>query len=249
MAIPTTRQELIDYCLRKLGHPVINVSVAAEQLDDRVDEALSIFSEHHYDGSVEEWVAYTVTDTDITNGYITVPDDILVVAEIIPAKGIGSSSSSSEPQFTYEYQSVSSANQWGSFSSTSSSNFALTQMLRNDSMSNLAVTPTFEFQRHGSQLRVYDSFESGFELAVRVYRILDPDTNFQVWNDRWLKLYLTALIKKQWGENTKKYSGIQLLGGVTINGEQIFNEALTDIENLETELYERYNEPTRFFMG
>ena len=243
---PRSRYELIEYCLRRLGKPVINIEVANEQLEDRLDEALEVFTEKHYDATEQDWVAYSVTQEDIDNGYITIPEDILVITELLPFNQIASSND----MFSYKYQiNINELSPWQPFDQID----YFMKMTNLEQIKELTSTvPRFEFVRHGNKLKVFgDALNHGvgYTLGVQVYRAIDPDAYPKIYNDKWLKAYATALIKRQWGENTKKFGGVQLLGGVTINGEQIFQEALQDIERLETELQETYMEPIPFIMG
>ena len=89
----------------------------------------------------------------------------------------------------------------------------------------------------------------GEYIIVEAYKILDPDTWTDVYNDRFLKKYVTAKFKKQWGNNLKKFAGIQMPGGVTLNGEQIYNEAVDEIDKLENEAQSSNVEPPNFMVG
>lgn len=243
MAKPTTRQEYIDYCLRKLGKPVININVATDQLDDRVDEALDMFVDHHYDATVEDWLSYPITQTDIDNGYIELPDDIINVIDIIDVSELFAHTN----MFSYQYQiAINELSPWQPFDQLD----YFMKVTNYDSITSLTnVSPRFDYIRHGRQLKVYYDFAVGYPLGLKVQRILDPNTMTKIWNDPWLKKYGTALFKKQWAENVSKFENIQLLGGVTINGEQLMQRALDEIERLEEELEETYSYPTDFIFG
>ena len=89
----------------------------------------------------------------------------------------------------------------------------------------------------------------GEYLLVDCYRILDPETYRDVYDDRFLKMYTTALIKRQWGDNLKKFSGMQLPGGVTLNGETIYNEAMSEIKQIEDDIQSSFQLPVDFFTG
>ena len=111
----------------------------------------------------------------------------------------------------------------------------------------LDVDPRFRYVRHENKVRLYkDNLHVGYPIVMRIFRLVDPEF---VWNDKWLKSYTTALIKRQWGENTSKFQNIQLLGGVTINGEKSFADALQEIERLEEQLETTYQEPVGFIIG
>lgn len=243
MAKPTTRQEFAEYCLRKLGKPVINIEVADEQVDDRIDEALETYVEKHYDATEDKWVFYELTQTDIDQGYIEVPDNFLSVTEVYPAASVIGASGSGG-MFSYQYQIITSElNPWQRFDS-------IDYFMKLNSIQEISdlieVQPRFRHIRHKNQLKIYHDYRVGCQLLLRVYEIIDPEA---VWNDKWLKAYATALIKLQWGNNVSKFSEIQLLGGVTINGEQLKQEAQQEIELLLTQLNEEYMEPTGFLFG
>ena len=86
-------------------------------------------------------------------------------------------------------------------------------------------------------------------VVVEAYESLDPETYTDVWNDRWLKRYATAQIKKQWGENLKKFDGIQMPGGVVFNGQKIWDEATEEIRALEEEMIISYSLPVNDMIG
>jgi len=246
MAKPTTRQELIDYCLRKLGQPVINVEVAPEQCDDRIDEALATYQEKHFDASEDVWVSYPLQQTDIDNGYITIPDDILAVTNVTSLSDIASHND----MFSFRYQlAMQEMSPWRSFDMT---DYTMRVMNYEHVLDTINSAPGFEYTRHGRRLHVNHDLTSlgvGYPFVVKVTRVLDPDQFTSVWNDKWLKQYATALIKRQWGENTKKFGDMQMLGGTVMNGQQIFDEAMQELEALEETLQETYQEPTNFFVG
>jgi len=106
------------------------------------------------------------------------------------------------------------------------------------------------FSRH--QNRIYiegDDLEEGIYIIVEGHEVLDPDTYTDIYNDMLLKKYLTALIKRQWGLNLIKFEGMQLPGGVTLNGRQIYDDATQDIEKIEETMQLTYEKPTDFFVG
>jgi hypothetical protein len=109
------------------------------------------------------------------------------------------------------------------------------------------------FNRHMN--RLYIDMDWGADatvgdfIIVECYRILDPETYRDVYNDMFLKRYCTALIKRQWGENLKKFNGVQLPGGVTINADQIYQDALDEIKQIESDMQSRFELPVDFFTG
>ncbi len=86
-------------------------------------------------------------------------------------------------------------------------------------------------------------------LVIEGYIIVDPDTYSDVYNDRMLKKLATAYIKRQWGNNMKKFGGMQLPGGIMMNGQQIYDEAVQEIEALEQQIRDTYEEPPQFILG
>ena len=248
MASVNSRQGLIDYCLRRLGQPVIEINIDDDQLDERVDDALQFFQEYHFDGVEKVFTKHTITAGDITNEYITTDDSVISVVRVLP---IPSFDSFQGGFFNEEYQlrlndlnnfSGSSLIQW----SMSLRNFAEIEQL-------FQITPTLLFNR--KQDRVYletdwnEKFSVGDILIIEAYKILNPDVWTQVYNDMFLKQYATALIKRQWGENLKKYQGVVLPGGVTLDGKTIYDEAVEEIRAIEEQMSLKYELPADGYMG
>lgn len=251
MAKVTTRTGLSEWCLRKLGKPVININVAPEQIEDRIDEALEVYQESHYDATEEVWIAHTITASDVTNGYVTLPSNILLVAEFAKSPAV----SSKGPDYKFSLQYRIGADSFGispyscGAMSPDMLNYYIINTNYNEMYDLLNTTPRFEFSRHQDRLYIFNGeLEEDDDIYIRVFRIIDPETATKIYNDKWLKEYTTQLIKKQWGENLKKHGSIQLLGGVTLNGKEIYDEAVTEIERLEEQLEDKYTEPTDFFM-
>lgn len=247
MATVSSRVDLSAWCLRKLGAPVININVAPEQIDDRIDEALQVYQEKHFDATQELWYAYKLTETDITNGYITLPDEFLSVVEI--RQLTTNYSSSSDKMFDFNYQI--GLNELSPFQSMDLINYYMVVTNYELIMDILTTVPRFEYSRHLNRLVLNDNLKSigvGYPIVMRVYKIIDPDAS-SVYNDRWLKQYAAALIKRQWGENLMKHGQIQMIGGITVNGESIFQQAMDEITKLEDQLNDQFQEPTDFFVG
>ena len=246
MAIVTNRATLVEWCLRKLGKPVININVSTDQIDDRVDEALQVYQEKHYDATQEIWVAHTLTQADVDNRYVTLPDDILIVTQI--QKPV-SNLYTSDRMFDYNYQI--SVNELSPFQPIDQINYFMTVTNYEQIMDMVNTVPTFEYSRHLQRLVLNDSLVDmgvGYPLILRVFKLIDPNSS-KIYNDRWLKEYTAALIKRQWGENLSKHGQIQLLGGITLNGELIYSQAQEDIAKLEEQLQDVFSEPTDFFVG
>lgn len=110
------------------------------------------------------------------------------------------------------------------------------------------------YQRHMERLFIdwgwdKSSAPVGSIVVVECYAVINPDAYYRVWNDRWLKEYATALIKRTWGNNLKKFSSIMLPGGVTLNGDKIYEEAVSEIKDLEDQMAEQYFAPLEWYMN
>ena len=109
------------------------------------------------------------------------------------------------------------------------------------------------FNQHDNRLFIDMDWKNdlavGEFLVIEAYRKLDPETHTDVYNDIFLKRYVTALFKKQWGANLSKFDGVAMIGGVTLNGRQIYSEALQDIDKLETEIRSTFELNPAMIMG
>ena len=248
MASVTSRQGLIDYCLRRLGQPVIEINVDEDQLDERVDDALEFFQEYHFDGVEKVFTKHTITQNDIDNEYISTDNSIISVVRVLP---IPSFDSFQGGFFNEEYQMR--LNDLNNFSGSSLIQWSMT--LRNFSVIEelFSICPIMMFNR--KQDRVYletdwnERFKVDDVLVIEAYKILDPSTYPQVYNDMFLKKYSTALIKRQWGENLKKYQGVVLPGGITLDGKTIYDEAIEEIRQIEEEVSLKYELPADGYVG
>jgi hypothetical protein len=241
-----SRAELKEYCLRKLGKPVININVDDTQLDDRIDEALETYQEKHFDATENDWVFYEVSQQDIDNGYVTIPSNILEVITILPFNEVIAQGN----MFSYQYQlALSELSPWSPFDQLD----YYMKVTNYESIAQMTtMTPTINFSRHARKLKIFAELGDvgvGFKLGVQVQRLIDPEEVVAVYNDKWLKEYTTALFKRQWGENLKKFSGVQMLGGVELNGQQLFDEAMEEIQQLEETLENTYMYPTDILVG
>jgi hypothetical protein len=247
MAQVTTREQLKDYCLRKLGSPVIEINVDDDQVEDRIDDAFQFYREYHYDAIEMVYLKYQFTQQDITNQYIPVPDTVVGVNRILPF----SNKSDGTNIFSIRYQIL--LNDLYSLMSTQIIYFyQVKQELELINQILVGVKP-IRFNRHMNRLYIDMDWTGdaavGDYIIVECYRILDPETYRDVYNDMFLKKYCTALIKRQWGENLKKFNGVQLPGGVTINADQIYQDALTEITQIESEMQSRFELTVDFFTG
>ena len=242
-----TKQEFIDYCLRALGEPVVEINVDDQQVEDRVDEAIEYFRLYHYDGIEKVYLKHQITEQDVQNQYITLPELIYGVTKVFP---VASGTSTSKSIFDLQYQ----LRLNDLYDLTSTSIIYYSQVMSHLSLLNQILNghPIYRFNRMTNKLYIEASWteemQVGNYILVECYRALDPTTVLKVYNDKWLKMFATALIKKQWAVNLKKFSGLQLPGGVTIDGNALYQEAVEEIEKLEDDLQNKAA-PLEFFMG
>lgn len=250
MANPSTRQGLIDYCLRRLGDPVIEINVDAEQLEDRVDEALQYFREYHSEATYRGYIQHLVTADDVTNKYIPISSSIQQVTKLFKLEqGLFSRN-----MFSIKYQMH--LNDIANMHSYIGDLAYYEQVMQYMSLLDMRLngTPQVDYVRKQNRLYIHGNFEDedvkeGEYIIAEVYSIIDADDHTAVWNDMWLKEYTTALIKQQWGQNLIKFEGMQLPGGVTINGRQIYDDATTEIEKLRESIRIEHELPPDFFVG
>ena len=274
MAKPATREQLKQYALRALGKPVIEINVDDDQLEDRLDEALQYFAQYHYEGVKRTYLKYKYTQADkdrITgtgttevatktygdsttvssewvegNQYIIVPESVISVVNIFPFSNKGNLN-----LFDVRYQLR--LNDLYDFSSTSVINYDV--VLRHlDFLDHVLVgEKPMRFNQHDNRLYIDMDWKNDLQvdefLVIECFRQLDPEQFTDVYDDLFLKKYVVALFKKQWGANLSKFNGVAMVGGVTLNGETIYSQALTDIENLEQRIRSQYELNPTFMIG
>lgn len=246
MANPTSRAEFKANCLRRLGAPVIEVNVDDDQIDDRIDEALAYFWDYHFDGSERIFYKHIITQDDITNKYITLPENIIGAVRIFNIGDMISQSS----LFDVRYQIA--LNDLYQFYRQSMVPYYMNLMQIQFLEQLLVGQQPIRYSKHRDRLHVdmdWGRVNEGNYLVVEAYEVIDPDTFTDAWKDRWLLRYTTALIKRQWGINLTKYSGVQLIGGITFNGDKIHREAVEEIEKLEAEMLTSYSLPPSYMVG
>lgn len=254
MAKPASRTELKEYCLRRLGFPVVEINVDEDQLEDRIDDALEKFRSFHFDGTERLYYKHQITQQDVTNRYIPCPDSIISVNRVFSVAGDGVNTVNNSSNFnmfdlTYQLR----LNELFDFTSADYVYFALArQHIRTLDMLFIGEQP-IRFNRRNNKIFVDFQWESraipGQFLVFDAYKVLDPEEFSEIWSETWLKQYTTALFKLQWGNNLKKFSGVALPGNITLNGQQIYDEAVQEKEALEKELTEMYQEPPEFLIG
>ena len=251
MANPASRQQLIDYSLRRLGAPVLEINVDEDQLEDRVDEALQYYREYHSDATLRTYLKHQITSDDVTNEYITLDANITYVSRLFP---LSSNFNQGRNFFDIKYQMM--LNDMASLIHFAGDLAYYEQMQQYLSLLDMKLNghPQVQFSRRENKLYIFGDFadgdiKAGDYIVAEVYKILDPDTNTSIYNDMWLKEYTTSLIKQQWGQNLIKFEGMQLPGGVTLNGRQIYDDATQEIERLRENLRLEHEFPTDFFVG
>jgi len=251
MANPSTRQGLIDYCLRELGDPVIEINVDEDQLEDRVDEALQYYREYHSDATVRTYLKHEITAADVSNEYIELDSDIIFVSKMFP---LASNFNSGRNFFDIKYQMM--LNDMASLIHFAGDLAYYEQMQQYLSLLDMKLNgqPQVQWSRRQNRLYIFGDFEDGDieegdYIIAEVYTIIDPSTHTAIWNDMWLKQYTTALIKRQWGANLIKFEGMQLPGGVVMNGRQYYDDANQEIERLREEIRMNHELPPDFFVG
>ena len=249
MAVPSTRQTLIDYCLRRLGQPVIEINVDIDQIEDRVDDAVAMFREFHDDATVRVFLKHQVTQTDIDNGYISISADIPFITKVFPLDQTYSSIN----MFDVKYQlMLNSLGDFMQFAGGMSYYYQLEQYL--DFLDRiLEGQPITTFSRNQGRLYLHGNFEDkdvlkDEYLIIECLQLVDENT-YNIWNDIFLKDYTTQLIKQQWGANLIKFEGMQLPGGVTMNGRQLYDDATAELLRLEEKMRLEHESPPDFFVG
>ena len=268
MAVPNTKATLKEYCLRSLGKPVIDINVDDDQVDDRIDEAVQYFCQYHSDGVERMYLKYEVTADDITrmtadtsesitensvtttwkqgNNFLIVPETVISVVNVFPL-----SDRANLNMFDVRYQLR--LNDLYDFSSTSIVHYEMT-MRHLDFLDHILVGEKPMRFNHLSNKLFIDmdwsrDITAGEYLIIEVFRKLNPDDNVDMYDDIYLKRYTTALIKRQWGQNLSKFNGTAMLGGVTLNGPELFSTAIAEQQKLEEEIRLNYEEPAHMQQG
>ena len=271
MATPSTKATLKEHCLRTLGKPVIEINVDEDQIDDRIDDALQYFAQYHYDGVEKVYLKHKITQAEIdraaTNDTTTGTDkvDNSITANWLEGKGfipIPESVLSVVRMFSFEDKNTTSMfdvryqlhlNDLYDFTSESIIHYQMT-MQQLDMLDHILVgEKPIRFNQHQNRLYIDMDWSTDVSvddyLIIECYRKLDPTSYTDIYNDIYLKRYTTALIKRQWGANLSKFEGVQMLGGVTLNGAKLFEEANADIEKLEEQIQLAYELPPNYMIG
>lgn len=246
MATPTTRDEFKAYCLRALGDGVIQINVSDEQVEDRIDEALKYYWDYHFDGSEKIYYKHQITANTITDQYIILPENVIGAVRIFPlgtTYGMGD-------MFNIRYQIA--LNDLYTLTSVSLIPYYMVRSHLSLLEEMLVGQQPIRYNRHRNQLFIdmdWNNVNVGQYIIVEAYQIVDPDIYNDAWGDRWLYRYATELIKKQWGNNLKKYGNMQMPGGIVFNGQQIYDEADAEIKKLEREMIDTFSLPVADMLG
>lgn len=279
MSKPSSRQELIDYCLRRLGYPVLEINVDDDQISDLVDDAIQYFQERHYDGVERMYLKYKITDEDRSRGtasaaggpgitttsnsstingqqeifnfyessnYIQIPDHVIGINNIFKF----SSSTISGGMFSIKYQLF--LNDLYYFNSIELLQYSMVKRYLEDIDFLLNTDKQVRYNKKQNRLYLdidWRATNQDTYLVIDCYRALDPDNFNKIYNDWWVKKYLTASIKKQWGQNMIKFNGVQLPGGITLNGREIYEDAMRELEEIEQKLRSEYELPPMDMIG
>jgi len=247
MAVPSTRAELKEFCLRRLGKPVIEVNIDDDQMEDRIDEALAYYQDYHFDGSERTFLKHVVTADDKTNNYISITDgNIIGVVNIFD---IGDATSTNN-LFNVRYQIA--LNDLYDLSRYDLVPFYMNFMNIRFIEEILIGKQPLRYNRHVNKLHIdmdWGKVEVGNYLIAEVYAKINPETYSDVYADRWLMRYTTSLFKVQWGQNLSKFVGMQLPGGIQFNGDQIYQQGVEDKRNLEQEMISSFSLPVADMIG
>ena len=280
MAKPTTSQELVDYCLRQLGAPVLEINVDDDQIDDLVDDAIQYFNERHFDGVERMYLKYQISDDDIkrasgsgTDGvgivtttgtanvsgigtitsnlyensnFIQVPDSVIGIERIFKFD----TSSISGGMFSIKYQLF--LNDLYYFNSVELLQYTMTKIYLEDIDFLLTTDKQIRFNKRQNRLYLDIDWKSQSKdtfLVIDCFRALDPTEFTKVFNDSFLKRYLTLLIKRQWGLNMMKFSGTRLPGGIELNGRQYYEDAERELADIKQRMSLEYELPPLDFIG
>lgn len=247
MAQPTTRPQFKEWCLRKLGKPVIEINVDSDQAEDRIDEALSYYWDYHFDGTEKTYLKHTITATDKTNQYITVPENIIGVVNLFP---MGSSIVAGSGMFNVQYQFV--LNNIHDMVGYNLTNYYMSMQNLQFMEELLVGAHPIRYNRHINRLFIdvdWNRLVVGEFIVAECYKIVDPAVYADVYKDRWLQSYAAAKIKYQWGSNLTKFNGMTLPGNIQFSGEQILNDARDEIRQLEDEMMSSYSLPVVDMIG
>ncbi len=285
MAQPSSRQGLIDYGLRQLGAPVLEINIDDDQIDDLLDDSIQVFNERHFDGVEEMFLKHEFTQDEIDRGKATSETDATTTAGIVTTtgtsttiSGYGTTTSSFvensnfiqipdsvigiEKIFKFDSSSISGGmfsikyqlflNDLYYFNSVELMQYSMTKSYLEDI--DFLLTPDKQIRFNKKQNRLYldmdyNSINAGDFIVIDCQRILDPNTFTKVYNDPFLKMYFTALLKRQWGQNLIKFRGVKLPGGLELNGREIYDDGQRELDAIKQKMQLEYELPPLDFIG
>ena len=272
MAQPSSRQGLIDYGLRQLGAPVLEINIDDDQIDDLLDDAIQIFNERHFDGVEEMFLKYKFTQADIDRGKATAETDADITAGIVTTTGTSTSISGYgtttsnffentnfiqvpdsvigiEKIFKFDSSSISGGmfsikyqlflNDLYYFNSVELLQYSMVKSYLEDI--DFLLTPERQVRFNKKQNRLYldmdfNSITENDFIVIDCQRILNPNDFTKVYNDPFLKMYFTALLKRQWGQNLIKFRGVKLPGGLELNGREIYDDGQRELDAIRQKM-------------
>ena len=279
MAQPSSREGLIDYAKRQLGFPVLEINVADEQFSDLLDDSVQIYQERHYDGIMRMYLKYQITQDDIDRGrargdsssagittttgtstvgltttfdfeenqnYLQMPPSVIGVNQIFKIR----SDTVYDGLFNIKYQLF--LNDLYQFGSIDLLQYSMVQTYLEDITFLLNPDMRYRFNIRQDRLYIDADFATlsvGDFFVIDCFRILDPNDFTRVYNDPFLKRYFTALCKKQWGQNLIKFQGVQLPGGVQLNGRQIYDDGVRELDEIRAKMASDYEMPPLDMIG
>lgn len=246
MALPHSRKTFRDYCLRKLGWPVVEINLDDDQIDDRINEALLYYADYHFDGTEKLYYKAQLTEIDIVNKYISLPDNIIGTINIFD---LGSSFSTNN-LFNLSYQFT--LNNVFSLNSISVEPYVMARTHLQFLEQVLVGKKPIRYNRHINRCYIdmdWTGVNVGDYLILECYMVVDPDEYTKVWADRWLGKYATILIKENWGQALKKFKGMKLPGGIEFNGKEIYDEAVAERKEMEKEAIYSFSLPNYDLIG
>lgn len=246
MAAISSRDDFKKYCLRKLGAPVIEINIDDDQLEDRVTEAISYYWDYHFDGAEKTYYKVQVTSTDITNRYITIPDNIIGVVNIFP---VGNALSTNN-MFNLRYQIA--LNDLYTLTSQSMVPYVMSMQHLQWLEQILVGQQPLRYNRIIGKCYIdmdWNVISPGQYLILEAYQVVDPEVFTKGYNERWLQNYASVLVKEQWGSNLKKFEGMTLPGGLKFNGQKIYDEARQERLGMEQEMITGFSMPVYDMIG
>ncbi len=280
MAKPNSKQTLVDYCLRQLGAPVLEINIDDDQVDDLVDDTIQLFNERHYNGVEKMYLKYILTQDDIDRGRATGATGVGIVTTTTTSNGVGIASTNFnwyensnylqvpesvigvEKIFKFDTSTISGSmfsikyqlflNDLYQFNSVELLQYSMIKTRLEDIDFLLSTDKQIRFNQRQDRLYLdidWGAEEPGTFIVLDCFRALDPDSFNQIYNDYFVKKYLTALMKRQWGQNLIKFKGVKLPGGIELNGREIYEDGQRELDAIKERMSQEYELPPFDFIG